>query len=587
MGASLSMCLGAQGMKTTEDVVNKVMGCKPMQGASWEQALAAAQHFGMRATLVTPCSMTQLREWTDRGVAVMIAWNPEGRDWSHASVVFDVTDDAVHIADPNIPDPEQTVRVISRTEFLGKWGEKWPDYIVRRPALAIEREITEDGRQVQASMSEPINEVFDWGFVSVSKEPLKTRPDYGSLLENNMLITAEDFRAALLSDLPAQKSSKFEKGKPADPTKNMSSEDADEWERQNEENKDNFKSAGDLDSAYFRKSASSENRVLISCGDYEAELKESKFEKGKSVPLSELPDELQENVENPPESVKKLTEKLKDKAASKTAEWKEWTEDMPVQVVGDNKAEVFENLAAAKKKYPELDPRKNTKKFTWAMKDTVKGQPAIRFETHAAYHENTRSASSESDKTAALGLYGFTKEAERVCGSATNRLSKFTTKLAKEIYTKDAETSSFLEEHEKRTGSRAARMLRSCMGDIGPGPKKTAAKRESGRYGYGTRTAKLALQACSDVEQEAGIIASDLHGRMGSKHSSITGYLGKHAKSAKCGWSEMIQEAYPPAPAPITASVKEIISWQGGKNTSRSAGSFLAAEDDEDESEED
>jgi len=512
MGASLSMCLGAQGMKTTEDVVNKVMGCKPMQGASWEQALAAAQHFGMRATLVTPCSMTQLREWTDRGVAVMIAWNPEGRDWSHASVVFDVTDDAVHIADPNIPDPEQTVRVISRTEFLGKWGEKWPDYIVRRPALAIEREITEDGRQVQASMSEPINEVFDWGFVSVSKEPLKTRPDYGSLLENNMLITAEDFRAALLSDLPAQKSSKFEKGKPADPTKNMSPEDADEWERQNKENKDNFKSAEDLDSAYFRKSASSENRFLISCGEYEAELKESKFEKGKSVPLSELPDELQENVENPPESVKKLTEKLKDKAASKTA---------------------------------------------------------------------------ESDKTAALGLYGFTKEAERVCGSATNRLSKFTTKLAKEIYTKDAETSSFLEEHEKRTGSRAARMLRACMGDIGPGPKKTAAKRESGRYGYSTRTAKLALQACSDVEQEAGIIASDLHERMGSKHSSITGYLGKHAKSAKCGWSEMIQEAYPPAPAPITASVNEIISWQGGKNTSRSAGSFLAAEDDEDESEED
>jgi len=150
MAASLSMALGAQGSFHDEDTVNKVMGAKPMKGASWEQALAACQHFGMRATLITPCSMKQLREWTDRGVAVMIAWNPEGRDWSHASVVFDVTDTEVSVADPNIPDPEQTVRTLPREEFLKKWFEAWPDYLVRRPALAVEREITMDGRQVQA-----------------------------------------------------------------------------------------------------------------------------------------------------------------------------------------------------------------------------------------------------------------------------------------------------------------------------------------------------------------------------------------------------------------------------------------------------
>lgn len=38
------------------------------------------------------------------------------------------------------------------------------------------------------------------------------------------------------------KRSRFEEGKPADPTKNMTPEDAKEWKRQNEENKDNFKS---------------------------------------------------------------------------------------------------------------------------------------------------------------------------------------------------------------------------------------------------------------------------------------------------------------------------------------------------------
>jgi hypothetical protein len=152
MGASLSMALGAQGVDADEDTVNKVMGCKPMQGASWEQAIGAAQHFGMRATLVSPCAMSQLKEWTDRGVAVMIAWNPEGRDWSHASCVFDVDSDGnIHVADPNIPDPNQTVRVISQDEFFKKWFEKWPNYLVRRPALAIEREITQDGRQILAS----------------------------------------------------------------------------------------------------------------------------------------------------------------------------------------------------------------------------------------------------------------------------------------------------------------------------------------------------------------------------------------------------------------------------------------------------
>jgi hypothetical protein len=152
VAASMTMALGANGVETDEDEVNRVMGCKPMQGATWEQAIACAQHWGMRATLVSPCTLGQLKEWTDRGIPVLIAWNPEGRDWSHASCVFDVdAEENIYVADPNCPDPEQTVRVVPKTEFYGKWFEKWPNYLVRRPALAIEREITSDGRQVRAS----------------------------------------------------------------------------------------------------------------------------------------------------------------------------------------------------------------------------------------------------------------------------------------------------------------------------------------------------------------------------------------------------------------------------------------------------
>lgn len=152
MSASMCMALRALGIDCEEDEVNKVMGARPRRGATWENALACGQHYGMRCTLTTPCTISQLRKWTDAGTPVMIAWNPEGRPWSHASLVFDVEEDGtVHVADPNIPDPDETVRVVPKSEFYKQWYEKWPDYLVRRPAMAVEREISSSGRQVMAS----------------------------------------------------------------------------------------------------------------------------------------------------------------------------------------------------------------------------------------------------------------------------------------------------------------------------------------------------------------------------------------------------------------------------------------------------
>lgn len=170
MACSMAMALKALGFEgQDEDTVNRVMGAQPMQGASWENALACAQHYGCRATLVVPATVSMLRAWTDAGTPVMIAWNPEGRDWSHASTVYDVTDGApidvppsctvegegpgqyIWVADPNIPNPAKTTRIVHEDQFYKRWSEKWPNYLVRRPALAIEREITPGGRQVVAS----------------------------------------------------------------------------------------------------------------------------------------------------------------------------------------------------------------------------------------------------------------------------------------------------------------------------------------------------------------------------------------------------------------------------------------------------
>jgi len=153
-----SLCMALRALGVPEDEcsparVNKVVGAMPLQGAAWEPMLAAANHYGMRATLTLPSTVRQLKEWTDAGKPVVIAWNPEGREWSHASLVFDVDDDLnVHIADPNIPDPDETVRVVPKGEFYSKWYEKAPQgFLIRRPACVIEREITPDGRQVMAS----------------------------------------------------------------------------------------------------------------------------------------------------------------------------------------------------------------------------------------------------------------------------------------------------------------------------------------------------------------------------------------------------------------------------------------------------
>ena len=154
---SIAAALRAHGKNVSEDEVNRVLGASPMAGASWEAMLATVQYFGCRGTLVVPSTPRMLKAWTDAGIPVVIAWNPENRPWSHASTVYDVVegDDGkltVYIMDPNIPNPSQTTRVVGEDEFCQKWGEKVSDsLIVRRPAMAVELEVSAQGRQMVAS----------------------------------------------------------------------------------------------------------------------------------------------------------------------------------------------------------------------------------------------------------------------------------------------------------------------------------------------------------------------------------------------------------------------------------------------------
>jgi hypothetical protein len=165
---SITSALHALGKKYTEDDVNKVLGASPMAGATWEAMLATVQYFGCRGTLVVPATPRMLKEWTDQGIPVVIAWNPEGRPWSHASTVFDVTEDengklTVYVMDSNIPNPDETVRVMDADTFCQKWGEKVSDtLIVRRPAMAVTLEVSQAGRQMVASTQETATPLPPW-----------------------------------------------------------------------------------------------------------------------------------------------------------------------------------------------------------------------------------------------------------------------------------------------------------------------------------------------------------------------------------------------------------------------------------------
>jgi hypothetical protein len=60
-----------------------------------------------------------------------------------------------------------------------------------------------------------------------------------------------------------------------------------------------------------------------------------------------------------------------------------------VQVVGTKEEGYweFQNLRAAQERFPELNVRQCSDNFTSAMRGELKGRPALRFETVAAYRE--------------------------------------------------------------------------------------------------------------------------------------------------------------------------------------------------------
>lgn len=227
----------------------------------------------------------------------------------------------------------------------------------------------------------------------------------------------------------------------------------------------------------------------------------------------------------------------------------------------------------------------------------------------AELKDSTKKTKKKANKRPAGGLYGYTKSTQRDVLASVRKVQKSANKIAKTLYAKDNKTFNFLHTHAERSNSLSARILCAAMENIGPKVAKTANLRKGdkvvhlegsskmkgvvmsldggsrgnakvkwsdgetishaqdelkkvastktaaghGMYGYRVKTAKLALQACIDISQEAGSVAYDLHTRRTAKYEKITSFLRDHSKRGRCRYARILLRFYPDAPI-VTAS---------------------------------
>ena len=479
VATSVTMALNAMGKDLTEDQVNRILGAEPKKGARWEEAIATIQYFGCRATLTAPSTLAQIKSWTDSGKPVLIAWNPEGRPWSHASCVFhveqgppetwaeDVGDDAiiqgsgkgmyVWVADPNIPNPSKTYRIVHEDEFYAKWGEDWGDFIVRRPALLVDLEITTEGRQVMAS---------DKSAGRKGKRPQRTTAPKDPKDNLRMKVKPKktrDENAQFLAKNRGYGNPGAHHTRSRDVAKGRS-------------RKPKHKGRSDW------KSADAETAVA----NTDVQSSFYKTLEGETIQLTPL--RLQPDYGEKMMDINEMLEQLKQE------------ENQPVSVT--------------------------------AMAETLK-------------MANTRPAG---------GLYGYTKQTQRDVLASVRKVQKVANKIAKTIYAKDKNTFNFLHLHADRSNSLSARILCAAMENIGPKVASTKTAAGHGMYGYKIRTAKLALQACIDLSQEAGSVAYDLHTRRTAKYAKITAFLKDHSKRGRCRYARLLLRFYPEMTNLVTAS---------------------------------
>ena len=561
MTTSVTMCLQALGQPhADEETVNKVLGALPMRGACWEQALAACNHYGMRSTLIVPATLPQLKQYTDQGFPVIIAYNPEGKAWSHASVIFDISDDLqVSIADPNMADPDETVRVMSKSEFYRVWGEPYNGYTIRRPAMVVQPEISEDGRQLLAKH-------FNKSASKENKPMSKNASDLAKLSEELTLLSEQMIlgkskrkkkkNQSQPTTEPAGHKSKTVtvKGKPKKP-RNLLHLDFIQQGRPGGNVQKNKKKYNRKDKSWQKRSLQQPLQTRPDYGVRNAELEEQAM---KMSELDMLAMELEARIKSRENhSEKEVQESIDDHFPHGAPDINKVRENSKEkkseEFVSEQEVDAVEEALMGMMEQSELE------KFSYLAEKVASSLDKL--DSLGTVRES--SLPNSEVKTAASGLYGFTKGVQKDCESAIRKVSKTAARIAKQLWAKDQGVCAFLNTHAKRSKSLSAKVILTAMKELGPkvasfhqlrratySPhfqpiEKMAGKSGYGMYGFKSKTAQLGLNACSQLKGEVGEISSDLHKRRTAKRENIIGFLSDHKKLGKCIYSKLILSTYP------------------------------------------
>lgn len=142
------------------------------------------------------------------------------------------------------------------------------------------------------------------------------------------------------------------------------------------------------------------------------------------------------------------------------------------------------------------------------------------------------------------GLYGHTKRIQTGVEGTIRKLSRFTAKLAHDIWQKDHAVADFLSDYSQRQESKAARALLQEMSEIGP-KVKLAGAAPKGMYGYKNKTVTLGLSAVHSVLEQAGLLSLTLSERFPTDYHKILHFMDEHIQAETCPYAHLLASAYP------------------------------------------
>jgi hypothetical protein len=279
----------------------------------------------------------------------------------------------------------------------------------------------------------------------------------------------------------------FEKGKPADPTENMSEEDAKKWRLENLKNKDNFKGAKHVrldkkPAQVLPLAKAKEMAKTLQKSDPDWEYRVVPQGSGKAIiEVYEGKKLLGKWAGEIKKADFRITEKVYDSLRPRQRIWmgihSTWA-----ATKGEAEFEVGRKSYSKKYDvysltlYPIVEGQPNKKGAKWTLFKRAGGDISLAHGDMAAVIKSFRKASSA--KEAASGLYGFTKKTQTDCESSIRKLTKTANAIARRIYAKDEKVAPFLAAHSKRAKSQSAGILMSALKELGPklASDKTAAR---------------------------------------------------------------------------------------------------------------